>query len=486
MATIVVIENVDRWKLEIPGVQVVSAKDYLTQPSFADRRRLNVFNLCRSYRYQSTGYYVSLLAAARGHRALPSVKTLQDMRETSLLRFAGSELEDVLERSLGDIKADRFELSVYFGRNLAKRHDRLARMLFSHFPAPLLRAVFVRADRWRLHSLQPIAGSDIPSSHQEFVVQQAQSFFSRAATRQPKQYRWELAILINEDEVDAPSDARAIQNFVNAGEKLDVDVSIIDKDDFGRVAEFDGLFLRETTYVNHHTFRFASRAHAEGIVVIDDPESILRCTNKVYQAEAFGRHGIAQPKTLVVHQGNRDTVGAALGFPCVIKRPDSSFSAGVVKARDEKELKAHLDAFFELSELVVAQEFVPSEFDWRIGVLGGEPLYACKYHMARGHWQIQKALDEKRRSYGKTDTLPVADAPAKAVDLAVRASALVGDGLYGVDIKEVEGRFMVMEVNDNPSIEAGCEDAVLKSELYERIMRHFVRRFEQRGAGVRT
>ena len=55
----------------------------------------------------------------------------------------------------------------------------------------------------------------------------------------------------------------------------------ITKNDINRIAEFDGLFIRETTAVNHHTFRFAQRAISEGLVVMDDPDSILKCTYKV-------------------------------------------------------------------------------------------------------------------------------------------------------------------------------------------------------------
>src|SRR5690606_15207234 len=143
-----------------------------------------------------------------------------------------------------------------------------------------------------------------------------------------------------------------------------------------------------------------------------------------------------------------------------------SFSAGVVSAHDAAELQHHLQTFMRDSELVVAQEFTPSEFDWRIGVLDGKPLYACRYYMARGHWQIQKATSANRRSYGRSETLAIRDAPPKVVKLAVKAASLIGDGLYGVDLKEVGGRLMVIEVNDNPSIEAGVEDAVLKDELY--------------------
>jgi glutathione synthase/RimK-type ligase-like ATP-grasp enzyme len=66
------------------------------------------------------------------------------------------------------------------------------------------------------------------------------------------------------------------------------------------------------------------------------------------------------------------------------------------------------------------------------------------------------------------------------VRTALRAANLIGDGLYGVDIKQVGQSLYVIEVNDNPNIDAGVEDAVLKDELYKRIMRVILRRIEQR------
>lgn len=487
MAVLIVVENPKHWPLDIPGTEIVRAREYLTDPRFTRMGRAKVFNLCRTYGYQTIGYYVSLLAAARGHKPLPSVETVQGLRQAALLRLAAEDVEELFQRALGPIKADHFELSVYFGRNLAKRYDRLARALFNHFPAPLLRAQFVRTDEWRLTSLRPIGWNDIPESHHEFVVQQAQAFFARPRIDGPSRPKYELAILFNRDEVDRPSDERAIRRFVRAAAGLGMRASVIDRSEYGRLGEYDALFIRETTGVEHHTYRFACRAEAEGLVVIDDPTSILRCTNKVYQAELFAKHHIPCPKTVVVHRDNAATVGQELGFPTVLKKPDSSFSAGVMKAKDEAELATLLTTLFETSDLVVAQQFVRSEFDWRIGVLDGKALFACKYFMARGHWQVQKAHDEKRRSYGRVETLAVDDAPPQAIEVALRASAFIGNGLYGVDLKETADGFVVMEINDNPNIESGSEDAVLKNDLYEHVMRCFLERIERRrnGGGVR-
>jgi glutathione synthase/RimK-type ligase-like ATP-grasp enzyme len=477
VAVLIVVENPKLWPLDIPETEIVVARDYLTDPRFFAMKRAKVFNLCRTYGYQTLGYYVSLLAAARGHKPMPSVETIQDLRQSALLRIASEDIEALLQKTLARIRSRRFELSIYFGRNLAKRYDRICQALFGHFPAPFLRAEFVRADQWRLHSLRSIASNDIADSHHAFVLEQAQRFFARPRVADPERPRYDLAILVNPEDPHPPSDERALRRFARVGKKLDIGVWPIGKQDYGRLSEYDALFIRETTNVNHHTYRFARRAEAEGLVVIDDAESIVRCSNKVYQAELFEKHGIDCPKTLIVHRENAAAVGDALGFPCVLKRPDGSFSTGVRRADDPAQLALYLEEFFRDSELVVAQAFVPSSFDWRVGVLDGQALWACRYHMARGHWQIRRESGADT-SYGKVETLPVADAPAKAVEIAVRAASLIGRGLYGVDVKELDGRFLVMEVNDNPSIDAGYEDAVLKDELYERILRSFIERIE--------
>jgi glutathione synthase/RimK-type ligase-like ATP-grasp enzyme len=74
----------------------------------------------------------------------------------------------------------------------------------------------------------------------------------------------------------------------------------------------------------------------------------------------------------------------------------------------------------------------------------------------------------------------VEDAPAHVVKTALKAANLIGDGFYGVDVKETERGVMVIEVNDNPNLEAGVEDQVLKDVLYQRLVGEFVRRLDAR------
>jgi glutathione synthase/RimK-type ligase-like ATP-grasp enzyme len=487
MMSLVVVENTRRWPHYLSGVQVISARSYLIDASFSDLRGVTVFNLCRTYAYQSVGYYVSLLGAARGHRPLPSVETIQDLRLSPLLRIVSEELDELIQRSLAPLKSPRFELSIYFGRNVTERYDRLSQALFNQFPAPFLRVTFECDDRWSLSGVRTIATSEIPDSHRDFVIERATAYFGRPRrpARQKQKYRYDLAILVNPKEEEAPSDDRAIRKFVRAARELDINATEIERDDYGRLAEFDALFIRETTRVNHYTYRFARRAAAHGLVVMDDPDSIIKCTNKVFQAELFARHRIPSPKTMVVQRDTIDEVAQRIGLPCILKQPDSSFSQGVVKVTDPDDLRRQLLSLLEDSELVIAQAYVISSFDWRIGVLDGKPLYACKYYLARGDWRIMHTDAKGRRRYGATDTLPFDQVPSDVIDVATRSARLIGNGLYGVDLKQINGRVMVIEVNDNPTIEAGGEDRVIEDELYLAVMRHFRNRLDARGARSR-
>jgi len=478
---IVVVDRSEDWPVAIPGVEVVTAWDYLTQDSFTRLRGVRVYNLCRSFGYQSTGYYVSLLAGARGHKCLPDITTVQDLKLAESPSVLNDEIEELIQHSLARLGSSEYLLNVYFGDSPYVRHQRLARALFNQFPAPLIQARFVwRGDSWRVDTLSAVALGEVPASHHEFLYQTARDYFTRRRTprRRRESARYDLAILVNEDEKEPPSNPRALKAFEKAAEDLGFSVDFIDKSDYGHVAEYDALFIRETTAVNHHTYRFARRAAREGLVVVDDPEDILRCANKVYLAQLMERHKIPQPKTLLVHRANLADVGRELGFPLVLKQPDSQFSRGVIKIENEAQLKRETREFLERSDLIVAQAYEPTEYDWRIGVLDGEPLYACRYYMAPAHWQVVKRDANGVKREGEHQTLDVGEVPKTVLGIAVQAARAVGRGLYGVDLKQFGKLVKVIEVNDNPNLDWGVEDLVLKEQLYRRVMEFFLRKLD--------
>ncbi|GAA4427515.1 RimK family protein [Pontibacter saemangeumensis] len=479
MRKIVVVDHPKDWDEATEGTEVVDTQSYLTDAAYTDIKNARVFNLSRSYRYQSAGYYVSLLAEARGHKAIPSVTTMQDLKSPTIVRAITVEINDLIQKSLAGLRSNSFTLSIYFGHNVALKYEKLCKQLHDLFQAPLLRAQFVLKEEWVLQSISPIPVNEVPESHRPDLKRFAKTYFARHRFSGARVTRrvYDLAILVDPHEKAPPSNEKAIQNFVDAAECQGFYTELITKDDYRRLAEFDALFIRETTAVNHHTYRFSRKAHADGLVVIDDPVSILRCTNKVYLAELLLKAKVPVPKTMIIHKDNRERVEAELGLPCVLKKPDSSFSQGVVKAKDAESLKKELDLLLADSELIIGQEYIPTDFDWRIGVLDKQPLYACKYFMAKGHWQIYNWNGKRKQDEeGDGEVVPFEQVPFHVLHTALKAANLIGDGLYGVDLKEINGKAYVIEVNDNPSIDAGVEDTILKKELYATIIKSIKRR----------
>ena len=367
---------------------MISADHICASARFSEIRQARVYNLCDSYGYQTAGYYVSLLAAARGHRTMPSVATIQDMKSRSLLR-ADDELEELIGRSLHTIASKRFELSIYFGCNLAERHADLSRALFNLFPVPLMRASFSKSSttgKWRPSSITPIPVGDLPASHGGFLREVIENHFARRGpagrSGRSVKYEHDLAILANDEERSPPSNREALKRFERAARGQGFDVEFLDRDDYGRIAEFDALFIRETTNVNHHTYRFASRARAEGLVVIDDPESIIRCGNKVYLVELAKRLDLAIPPTMVVSSARTDEIIRDLGLPCVLKQPDSAFSEGVFRADTREELSAGLQRLLARSDLVIVQSFMPTRV--RLARRRARPAAAVRLPLLHG------------------------------------------------------------------------------------------------------
>ncbi|OQX47739.1 MAG: hypothetical protein B0D87_08805 [Candidatus Sedimenticola endophacoides] len=160
----------------------------------------------------------------------------------------------------------------------------------------------------------------------------------------------------------------------------------------------------------------------------------------------------------------------------VLKVPDGSFSLGVYKVEGRRQLEQVARRMFKDSELLLGQAYTYTPFDWRVGVLDGQALYVCQYFMSSGHWQIYDHGAAGKE--GEHRTFAVEESPAPVLETALKAANLIGRGFYGVDLKETPAGVVVIEVNDNPSIDHGVEDQVLGERLYERIMETFMARIE--------
>lgn len=485
--TLIVVDDLKDWKPYYPSEDVVAAGDYL----FGEYRHLpagtRVINLCRSYRYLSVGYYCSLLAEARRHRVIPTVRTINDLAYKAIYGLETAYLEELLQKPMQQYSEASRTLSIFFGESQEPSLADLGRQVFDAFKAPLLQVELkYQQNQWRISGLKTLSLPSLDDTQQDAFVAALERFAGNV-WRQPRARRYaryDLAILHDPNEKLAPSNSKFLKHFQRVGRSLGINVDLITRRDYARLGEYDALFIRETTAISNHTYRFAKKAEKENMVVIDDPDSILRCTNKVFLSDLLETNNIPRPAGRILFKGRPDDLaeaGEALGFPLVLKIPDGSFSRGVVRVEKREDLEKSAAMLFRQSDLILAQEFISSDYDWRIGVLGGRAFYACQYHFAKGHWQIVDHANDGRG--GDSLATAVSDAPREVVRIAVKAAALIGNGLYGVDVKQSGDRVVVIEVNDNPNLDAGVEDEYMGDELYRTILEEFVRRLERKHSG---
>lgn len=479
---LIVTEYPELIPLDKNDVAVLTPDEYIENLSSLDLRKntkLRVVNLCKEYDYLSKGYYCSLLAEARGQRCLPPIDTVVMMNWKRLYSNVKPELDRVISKyykiPLEHEVAKTFIF--YFGRSEDHRLEFLSRRIFDIFRFPLLSVELKFVDgRWSVAGIEPISLHAIPSSKLNFFGQALAAYTGKAWAnfKKPVQEKFWLAILHNPSEKMAPSNKGALENFIRSAKRHNVFAELITKDDMSSLLEYEALFIRETTSIDHHTYRFAYKAEMEGLPTIDDTASIIRCSNKVFLNEVMLSKNVPVPRTVLLDQKKALSRDLDIEFPMILKVPDGSFSRGIVKVENAQEYKRALKQLFQKTDIILMQEYLPSEYDWRIGVLAGQPIFACRYYMAEGHWQIYNHQAKGKKKTGNHETLPLKSVPSEVLKIACKAASLVGDGLYGVDLKQNDSGIYVIEVNDNPSIDKGVEDMVEGNALYDRIVEHFV------------
>ncbi|MCT7359559.1 RimK family protein [Thalassolituus pacificus] len=480
---LVLVDQLTDWSPFYPTNQVIAIEQYLRD--FAETRGY-VINLCRDYSYLSTGYYGSLLAEARGGQVFPSVRAIRELNSFEAgqplpLRY-GRQLDTRYKKR--DADNQQLAMRIYFGQSDQPELAGVARRIFDTFAFPVLDITLTRHQPgvWTISTVTCCSLDDLDDAGQTQFAEALNTFSHKIwrNRRSGKRFKYDLAILHNPEEALPPSNKGALKAFEKAGKDLGLNVDFITWKDASRIGEYDALFIRETTRVDHHTYQIAQSAENQGLLVIDSPTDIMRCSNKVYLHERLQRFEVDTPKTRLI-MGTRpydlDGLIAELGLPVIVKVPDGSFSIGVEKAKDREQLIECIDRLSQRSAILLLQEFMPTDYDWRIGIMDNQVIYACRYFMAKSHWQIYNHSARSHKS-GNADAMSVDKVPKKVIKTALKAAKCMGDGFYGVDLKESGDRAVIIEVNDNPSIDLGVEDLHSGSLLYQQIMGIMLRKLD--------
>jgi glutathione synthase/RimK-type ligase-like ATP-grasp enzyme len=283
-----------------------------------------------------------------------------------------------------------------------------------------------------------------------------------------------LGIFVDRKTLSNSEQLNALIRCRDIAETLGHTANFIFPVDIHKIKKMDALFIRARTDPMNITYVAAQMAMLNGIPVIDDPESIRCCSDKINMYSRLIKKNVSLPKTVFLskHDLNVERVTRLfdeLGTPLVLKEPSTSFSLRVEKVSDIADFFKVARRFIKLSDWIVVQQYVESKYDWRIGVLDGELLFACKYTIPSVTFKIQASVNG-HIVYCGVDSVPPEDVPPHVIQLGIDAGNAIGRGLYGVDIKNNNGDAYVIEVNDNPSIESGEDDCYPR--VFETIISH--------------
>lgn len=285
-----------------------------------------------------------------------------------------------------------------------------------------------------------------------------------------------LAIFTERYTIRRSVELTALTNFRIAATKLGHDCDFLFRSEIMSIPRYDGLLIRALTDPLNTSYVAARLAQVSGLRVIDEPDSIVVCCDKVNMYQHLMRANVPMPDTCFLSD-DQVTPEQALelfesyGTPLVLKAPNSSFSAYVEKVHDAASFVKVGKRFLRRADRLVVQQYLPSAFDWRVTILDGKVLFVVKYVMAEGAWRIHDRDEDGRENICTVEGVNPADIDPRLIEVALAAGNAIGKSLYGVDVKQFDEGFMVIEVNDNPNIDAGLEDSN-NPEVYRNIVRH--------------
>jgi RimK family alpha-L-glutamate ligase len=241
-----------------------------------------------------------------------------------------------------------------------------------------------------------------------------------------------------------------------AGRRIDLDVAVMTPPEAAKAASNDDLVLgyldvRPTLDGIEPGIAKLRGLASRGVAVLNGPDALRACHDKLVTALRLGRAGLPHPETayLSAASGRRDV--SRLRFPLVVKPRFGSRGEHVAACADPDELGLLLrtlrrQAWFRRHGALLQELVPPAGYDLRLLVAGGRVVGAVRRVAPPGEWRTNVALGATRH--------PLQPQPHECA-LAVAAAEAAGTQLAGVDlIPQPDGSLSVLEVNGAPEFTA--------------------------------
>ena len=251
-----------------------------------------------------------------------------------------------------------------------------------------------------------------------------------------------------------------VRRFHNQDDKKGFEVGAM------TVAVIRGSITRKDSWMD-----FVSILERANATLVNPRTTINMCADKYRTALRLADYGLTQPKTKLINdpeKSNEQVKESGIKFPLIMKTLRGSKGVGVLFIDSEKGLDSIVQLIHKQDEDadLLVQEYIKTEYDVRVHILGGKFLAAMKRPVIEGDFRSNVSQGSKPEKIELTEL---------EIEECLKASKAVGGYWTAVDFipsknREKEPPFM-LEVNSSPGTE-GIEDAT-GLNIAKDVIKHF-------------
>ena len=219
------------------------------------------------------------------------------------------------------------------------------------------------------------------------------------------------------------------------------------------IAIIRGSVVRKDSWLD-----IVSSLEKHSICVVNSRQSINICTDKYRTSLRLADYGIKQPKTVLINDPEKSVLAfdkLDTNFPVIMKTLRGSKGVGVLFVESEKSLDSIVQLIYKQDEDtdLLLQEYIQTDYDVRVLVLGGKVLATMKRPVIEGDFRSNVSLGSKPEKIKLTEI---------EIEASLLAAKAVGGVWTAVDFipsrnREKDAPFII-EVNSSPGTE-GIEEA---------------------------
>ena len=253
-----------------------------------------------------------------------------------------------------------------------------------------------------------------------------------------------------------------IRKFHNKDDKKGFEVGAM------TVAVVRGSITRKDSWMD-----FVSILERTNATLVNPRTTINICADKYRTALRLADYGLTQPKTKLINdpeKSNEQVAEAGIKFPLIMKTLRGSKGVGVLFLDSERGLDSIVQLIHKQDEDadLLVQEYIKTDYDVRVHILGGKFLAAMKRPVIEGDFRSNVSQGSKPQNIKLTEL---------EIEECLKASKAVGGYWTAVDFIPSKDRVkeppFMLEVNSSPGTE-GIEDAT-GMNIAKDVIKHFAK-----------